>query len=591
MNLSNISVIFIIIIIPVILVASYYMTLQIDTINMQTSYNGKQLEATKEAIEAFEINTVEWNADYSSNQTSKRRDVMASVNTFITNFANGIGVGGTSKENILAYVPAIACTLYDGYYIYSPAETKDVLKDENGVARVVPDPISNKAKAKQFEEDTGITPSKGNIGKIVYIAENGGYTLNPDDAKSSYSHILKPYATYSARYKTGNIDITVNYTLDNYITIYGMVGSNYVVKSVYLINGYSQVGSENLSETIAWKWDGGEDYTKHEYNYVYAEDNTKIYFEENNDNYFTAFRVNANGIRTDLTDVVYKKKATGANKYIYQALNSKDDDGIVKGQWYNSKNNKDDKNNDYSIGLTSDVSANNYYIESRAFSNWVYANLSGITIGNIQGFSDEDKAKLGDSGARIFEDPDDEDSVFNKHKSEIIKQSLISSLNQAITSYGRKSAQEYRLPVLTETDWDQILRNVCMVTFVQGLPMGMKYYNNYTVATSTANNEFINPDQIYITGNGDNYYHKPYCEKCETTDNLIGYRNTDYITKTYPTNDTTEDYYKHENLANQACYYCLVQPSLYKEAQNDAQKIAYEKALARERYNKRNTQL
>ena len=65
MKLQNLSVIFIVIIIPIILIVSYYISLQVDTINMQTAYNTKLLESTKEAIEAFEINTVEWNDAYS----------------------------------------------------------------------------------------------------------------------------------------------------------------------------------------------------------------------------------------------------------------------------------------------------------------------------------------------------------------------------------------------------------------------------------------------------------------------------------------------------------------------------------------------
>ena len=122
MKLHNLSVIFVIIAVPLILITSYYISLQIDTINMQTAYNAKLLDSTKEAIDAFEINTVEWNANYSETADSKRRDVMASINTFINSFANNLGVTGTSRESIMAYMPAIAYTLYDGYYIYSPAK-------------------------------------------------------------------------------------------------------------------------------------------------------------------------------------------------------------------------------------------------------------------------------------------------------------------------------------------------------------------------------------------------------------------------------------------------------------------------------------
>ena len=133
MKLQNLSVIFIIIVIPLILVVSYYISLQVDTLNMQAAYNTKLLESTKEAIDAFEINTVEWNSEFSQTADSKRRDVTASINTFISSFANNIGVGGTSKEYISAYIPAIAYTLYDGYYIYAPTDTKQTIKNEKGL--------------------------------------------------------------------------------------------------------------------------------------------------------------------------------------------------------------------------------------------------------------------------------------------------------------------------------------------------------------------------------------------------------------------------------------------------------------------------
>ena len=110
MKLQNMAVIFLIIVIPIILLLSYYISLQIDTLNMQAEYNTKLLQAAKEAISSFEINTVEWNEDYSETADSKRRDITASINSFITSFANGMGIGGVSKEYILPYIPAIAYT-------------------------------------------------------------------------------------------------------------------------------------------------------------------------------------------------------------------------------------------------------------------------------------------------------------------------------------------------------------------------------------------------------------------------------------------------------------------------------------------------
>ena len=615
MKTSHMSVIFIIIVIPIILLLSYYISLQIDTINMQTEYTSKQLRATKEAIEAFEINTVEWNEAYSENADSKRRDVMASINTFTTSFANGIGIGGANKEIVLTYIPAIACTLYDGYYIYTPSETKSVIKDEKGVAVFVTERLAKDGEPPAISFDGGYKDEYE--GKLLYeydaenekgIAADGTYlgaefTLNPDGAKSTYEHILKPFSTYSARYKKGNIDITVNYTLDNYITIYGTINDEYVFKSGYLIKARNDLKlySEKLSEKI---WYKGLDEAR-EFPYVYADDNTKVYFDGN-----TTFQVSSTGVRTNLnetTSIKYKKVRENSWEVVYQALNSgkinkKNAAGeieviqINQGQLYTNKKGSIATTTQEDIQIKVDYSSRNYYIESADFTEWVKNNLSDITIGDMQNV--EDPSIYGNISDEIFNftgiDPENEDSIISNHKREIIKQTLISNLNQAITSYSENANEEYQLPILTEDDWKHVFRNVSIITFIQNIPVGMKHYDNYTIATSTSNKEYINPNEIYLTRSGDPYYHLPYCSHLNEDTFIIGYRNIDYVVKSYDIEETDgtktkKYYYKHSNIANEACYYCLVQRDLYnseglsEELWNEHDK-AYRIALARERY-------
>ena len=186
MKLQNMTVIFIIIMIPIIIVTSYYIGLQIKTITMQKDYTVKLQTAAKDSIQALEINTVEWNSASSNLADSKRRDVLAAINTFTTSLANNMGIGGAGKGRIQTYIPAIVYTMYDGYYIYSASLTQDQDTTKDGLT--------------QFEND-GTIKSNG----------------------TSYQYILKPYSPYSARYVSGNTDITVNYTLDNYIRVYGTV--------------------------------------------------------------------------------------------------------------------------------------------------------------------------------------------------------------------------------------------------------------------------------------------------------------------------------------------------------------------------------
>ena len=626
MKLQNMTVIFIIIILPIILLTTYYISLQVDTMNMQGSYNEKLLEAVRESISAFEINTVEWNEAYSETADSKRRDIMASVNTFINSFANAMGMGGISKEHILPYIPALAYTLYDGYYIYSPAETKETVKNKNGVTVFITQELAN---SEEMEKGNKYIKDRSYDGKMLYQydknkggSKDGSYngidfTLDPDYAKTTYSHILKPFSSYSARYKNTDTDITVNYTLDNYITIYGKVKGTYKTRSGYFIdisniniteNNWQDVTLENgikmnkekLTENVAWKYREKDNYTIGIYNYVYeAENNTKVYFENKNGEDIP-FQINSNGIRTNLNDLPnpkYKKLVVLGNKKegtcteYYQALNSKN--RIKQGEWYLEMNKanttvKPDVVNNMQlkgIDLKEDVSAINYYVQAYSFTTWVKKNLGDIKVENMVG----EKSWIEVEG-NIFnykEDPEDEASLFFRHKREVIKKIVSSNLNQAITSYSRNSEGTYRLPILGEADWDQILRNVSVIAFVQNIPIGLKTYNNYAIATSTSNKEYVDPDKIYLSVAGDEYYHLPYCSQI-TGDNMIGYRSIDYIAKSYEENNKSNYYFLHSNNSYQADYYCLVQHSLYqKESKKDrlqVQKKVYQTALARERY-------
>lgn len=614
MKLQNLSVIFIIIVLPIILVVAYYMSLQADTLNMQAAYNTKLLDSTKEAIDAFEINTVEWNANYSETADSKRRDVMASINTFTNSFANNLGVSGTSKEYVLANVPAIAFTLYDGYYIYSPAETKLTIKDDDEVTVFMNEEILTSISGYTYED-------KDN-GKILYIYDSGkggaaagtyngqAFTLNPEHAATENKHILKPFTSYSEKVKSGENEVVINYTLDNYITLYGkMQDTNedikYVSRGGYLtdlekIKGVAEEANKNsienikfddkdiepeeLSETIAYKKEDGTLATG-KYNYVYDKEKIKIYIEDGRffilDNEQKIYTDTLSEGSARYKKCTIPKKIGGETTYIelYQKLDSRDTN------WYKLN----DANQYIKIeditgykGLTNnikaDYSAINYCVESYVFTKWVNSLNLVLTDGTTLNISSSN-------------DPENKDSAFSNHKREIIKSVVTSNLNQAITSYSRNSEKtDFKLPELTETDWDQILTNVSVITFVQNIPIGLKYYNNYAIATSTVNKEYVDPNEIYLyteQDTSDEYYHKPYCSELGT-DNLIGYRSIDFIQKSYKykigENEETKYYYRHKEDVTQSCYNCLVQSALYEEDKDSKKEKSYYTALARERY-------
>lgn len=612
MKLQNMTVIFIIIMIPIILVVSYYIGLQINTITMQKNYTVKLQTAAKDSIQALEINTVEWNSASSNLADSKRRDVLAAINTFTTSLANGMGIGGAGKGRIQTYIPAIVYTMYDGYYIYSASLMKDQDTDKDGLT--------------QFNAD-GTIKSNG----------------------KSYQYILKPYSPYSARYASanGSIDVTVNYTLDNYIRVYGTVNGEYQAKEGYLVvcdddagvrvnkNGGSISGITYRGATIKPEALTEQVYTDEgvkEYQYIYDQYDNKLYWDNkdgtNEGNYFSVDKNNnkvylqtalpegdagfsiTNRFRKISIPMYDNRKDEWTVQKVFQILNPGGDSKF----YYENESGAfvEFTNPGKTLGTVKqeeDYSAINYCVESYVFTKWVTKNLGSITVGDMKSptvgqYNNVDNAK----NKNIFainpsNNPDPENdvayatSVLAQHKKDIIINTIEKNLSQATAQAQAMNLNyEYRLPQLSYDEWEQALSNISIIAFMQGMPIGLKYYNNYAIATSTLNKEFVDPDELYFAGKEDPYYHQRQCEKATGSD-YVGYRSIDYVAKSYEKSDngttSTKYYYPHANSTNSEleCYYCLVNRSTYKNNGRWKGNLLYKNwsdsyynALARERY-------
>lgn len=106
------------------------------------------------------------------------------------------------------------------------------------------------------------------------------------------------------------------------------------------------------------------------------------------------------------------------------------------------------------------------------------------------------KDVLSDTGTYI----EDEESDFNLHRREVIKEALESNLNAAISNFNEISTAgvNFAMPRLTEQDWDELTTRICMITFLQGLPIGGKLYNGYSIVPNDVNDTFVSDDSIYI---------------------------------------------------------------------------------------------
>ena len=110
MKLQSWIVVFAIIVIPIVLVMSLYIQVQINYVNLQGNYDTVLNNATY-AIKAFQIN--ELNSTTQNIAQEKIRDVEASVTTFYNSLATNFGQSGYSEEELKSFVPALVYTLYD----------------------------------------------------------------------------------------------------------------------------------------------------------------------------------------------------------------------------------------------------------------------------------------------------------------------------------------------------------------------------------------------------------------------------------------------------------------------------------------------
>lgn len=594
MKLQNLIIIFIIIIIPIVLVFSYYIGLESKTIAKQTEYDEKLIEATKEALEAFEINTAELNSKYSTLANSKRRDITSSINTFTTSLANKLGIGGTSKENILNYVPAIVYVMYDGYYIYTPTYIPKSLTNENGVQLFYYADAKKYGKAEVLESATQVLNGNNTAGEPIYISKDGTgnveyngsrYTTDIEKSEKQYKHMLKTFVPYTANFESNGVGYVVNYTLDNYLKIYAKRSeSEYQIREGYydqdlcdkVTIGFSstevpvtvvtdsgktiQIQPELITENVAIGT--GENQKIEEYSYVYNSNNDKKYYDSSNDRFFM---VDSNYQKVYLPDVdatsslaEFKKVLVKTDQMnsiyleLYQLLNRNEGN-----KWYYIDENGqfvEAKEFKIRIDRNYDCSAVNYYVKNYCFNKWIKDSVARKK--NIE-------------------------TLYNSKNSNI-RANIEENLKLSMANYSANSRIDYKLIQLSDEDWEQALSDVSIITFFQGMPIGLKNYNNYSIVTSTNNKEFINEDKLYYYETVEDTYHTAFCDALVNSSQHIikGYPIVEFE---YAKNTDDNTYFLHGTKT--ACYKCIVNENKYNstQARQLMEQVEYT-TLARERY-------
>lgn len=527
MKLQHIAVIFVIIILPISLVLAAYLGNQITTIQLQTQYSTKLINATYDSLKAFKINTA--NNNYSTLGASKARDIEAAVSTFYRTLATAMGTIGYSSYELQTYTPALVYTLHDGFYIY---------------------------------------------------------TKYYDTNKNEYAYGLKPMIAYSCRYKVGNgdrYDFVVNYTLDNSISVIGTVDGEFVTKSGYLMSSGENISEfEVLSENlITFNDEGNPENTDSDgkpipvkYQYI-VYNNQKVYKDGEKYFYYSSgYRKDYLKSTEDISKVSERFNAGGSN------------------------------------------SAAMYYSEATTFTTWVINKLGNIKIADAVDAYGNSISFASNLNGNIFEidgsnNPLESTSLFNEHRMNVIRKTIETNLASSIANYNSysKSGYNFTMPVLNENEWDKIENNVCMISFLQGLPIGSKFYNNYCVVANNANKETIGNESIYII-DSDGEYHRPGCATLiaklrNGTASIVGaYANSDFERKAVSltgedanagsqlTGSNANDTAYYFPQAYTSCYDCIVNSqNVYStddiisgKVNIPALKHEYLKALARCRY-------
>lgn len=485
MKIQELAIIFIIIILPISLVLSVYTQNQVQTINTQTLYDNRLTSATYDAMRAYQLNAA--NSTTSDMSNSKTRDIEASVSAFRNSIMTAFELNGFTANELNSYIPALVYTMYDGLYIYSP--------------------YSNIAEVN----------TDANADEEVKIKTEG---------QKEYG--LKPYISYSCRYKTTNIDVVITYSLDNHIAVKGMIGRKYVNKEGYLIDGIEcsinpdeeikindeiekakityngiEIGTESLKEYLPLSIDKNDENAA----YPYAKINgTKYYLIQDKEGDQQIVYVSNGFFRTQC-------KSTDSDKTAFNA---------------------------YKNIIENNYMAKEYYYEAYKFTHWFKeSGLSALTYGdawdevlvkNSDGSGAEQEYReiwpenrtpifQFNSSSDIKNNIENETSTFNQHRLAVIRYKIENNLAIAISNYNAYSGATkvvFQMPELKEDEWDQIIHNISLISFLQGLPIGEKTYNGYTLVTNSESEEVVLEGNIFMLGerangesaNGEKVYYR-----------------------------------------------------------------------------------
>lgn len=514
MKIQGLAVLAIVIILPMAIILGSYSANQIKTLDLQMAYDSRIKVATYDGIKSFQMNMS--NSATSAITDSKMRDIKAAIKTFYNSLASQFNMSGYGEDVLQNYVPAIAYTLYDGYYIYS-----------------------------DYKNDLDVYGSDNEDGDRFYA------DATYKDGEDLYG--LKPYIYYSCRYqKLPNYDVVITYSLDSYITIQGKIGSTPINASGYLLSGVEVNGDTVKYRGIEIPEEDNKDGLKQK---VYIPDEQNV---GTGKEIKITYRLGTPEQEEKTAGVIKEcsyKRLNGAKYYIDPDTNkvfSMINDKVIPYQHADPES------------ISKNTTAREFYKNAYEFKQRFQTggDLSALRDLSVSDAIDSAENKYttyeGDTnpyaslkGKRIFDELftntgtfiEDENSVFNGHRKAVIRNSIESNLTVAISNYNKVSTSEvnFAMPKLKDEEWDELTTNISMITFLQGLNIGGKVYSGYAIVPNDVNEDFVSEDSIYILINGT--YYRVTDENLKTMDlsNAVGLLNTDFERRTVEANYQKDD--------------------------------------------------
>ena len=361
----------------------------------------------------------------------------------------------------------------------------------------------------------------------------------PNNNISEKSYGLKPYIYYSCRYIKGDLDVVISYALDNYISVQGIKGKDTINLTGYLIDGLTKDNNGNIKyRGVTIKREGEEVLNERLGN-----------SDENTGNYVNY--VKYNGV---------KYYQDGEKSYT-----------LINGTKYQQDRLVRDKN----------TSAYNYYDDAmRLKERLEYWGITDLKISDAVDEKGEKLTTLEDdkgnivydfrSNEKIFQynkntiSIEEPDSTFNQHRLAIIRYAIEKNLSIAIANYNSFTEgnieANFQLPRLKEEEWGKLVNNVSIISFLQGLNIGGKIYNGYSIVTNNKNEEVVTENSIYITDTNGNYHRATDSDLVGATNLVKGYFNVDFERKSIyqEFNNNGQKLYYYYPQEHLGCYNCIV---------------------------------